>query len=302
VAADVAVLLDQIPALADPEREVTELSGGLTNRNYKVVTSGGAYVARCFDQETGLLGIDREAEYRNSVAAHQAGVGAAVVDFRPDLGVLVIGFIEGRAYVNDDLQQPGVLPRVAEAVRRLHRGPRFVRDFDMFALQPVYLSTVEQGGYRMPKAYLELADCFADAARALAVQRPPTVPCNNDLLAGNLLDDGERIWLIDYEYSGNNDPYFELGNHAAECALTSEQLEELVTSYDGRSLRNRVARATVQGIVARYGWTLWGCIQAATSPIEFDFWEWAMEKYDAADAAMRGPEWGRLLLDVTRAD
>ena len=125
-----------------------------------------------------------------------------------------------------------------------------------------------------------------------------TVPCNNDLLAGNFIEDGDTVWLIDYEYSGNNDPCFELGNIWSECGLSTEQLDELVTAYYGRALRHKTARARLQGMVAKYGWTLWGCIQNGSSAIDFDFWEWAMERYEAAVAEFKGPDLARLLDDV----
>ena len=119
-----------------------------------------------------------------------------------------------------------------------------------------------------------------------------TVPCNNDLLAGNFIEDGDKMWLIDYEYSGNNDPCFELGNTWSECGLSTDQLDEFVTAYYGRRLRHKTARAHLQGIVGKYGWTLWGCIQNGSSAIEFDFWEWAMERYEARGRRVQGPEPG----------
>ena len=128
------------------------------------------------------------------------------------------------------------------------------------------------------------------------------MPCNNDLLAANFDDDGERLWLIDYEYGGNNDPCFELGNIWSESLLTLEQLEVLVDSYYGEHLRHKVARARLLGLMARYGWTLWASIQDVVSPIEFDFWSWGMEKYDLAVAELDGPDLDRLLDEVTRPD
>ena len=101
----------------------------------------------------------------------------------------------------------------------------------------------------------------------LAATDQTTVPCNNDLLAANFVEDGDKMWLIDYEYSGNNDPCFELGNIWRECGLSAEQLEELVTAYYGARLRHKIARARLQGTVAKYGWTLWGCIQNGSSAI-----------------------------------
>ena len=104
---------------------------------------------------------------------------------------------------------------------------------------------------------------FDEVAEVLTATDQTTVPCNNDLLAGNFIEDGDKVWLIDYEYSGNNDPCFELGNVWSECGLSTEQLDELVTGYYGRRLRHKIARARLQGIVGKYGWTLWGCIQKA---------------------------------------
>ena len=127
-------------------------------------------------------------------------------------------------------------------------------------------------------------------------------PCNNDLLAANFIDDGRTVSIIDYEYSGNNDPYFELGNLWSECHLTLDQLEELVEAYDGAPSRSHLARARLWGLMSQYGWTLWASIQDATSPIAFDFWTWGMEKYERAESTFAGPDLERLLADVTRAD
>jgi len=295
-------LLDQFSALAGRPRRLEMLPGGLTNRNVKVTTPDGVYVARCSNPGTGLLGIDRDNEYYNSRAAEQAGVGAPVIDYRPDLGILLVGFVQGTTLTNADMQDPAVLARVATGCRTLHGGPRFRDTFDMFELQPVYLKVCRDNAFRLPPGYHDHAGHFQAVAQVLRATDRTTVPCNNDLLAANFIDDGRRVWLIDYEYSGNNDPCFELGNIWAECGLSDEQLDELVTRYYGRTLRNRTARARLQGIVGKYGWTLWGCIQNASSPIDFDFWGWAVERYESAVAEFRDPRFRRLLDDVQRPD
>jgi len=295
-------LFDQMPLLAGQPRQLEQLSGGLTNRNVKITTADGVYVARCVDTSRNLLGIVRDREHFNSVAAEQAGVGAPVLDYRPDLGVLLLGYLDGKTLSNEDFQRDGVIAKAARVCRTLHEGPRFRGRFDMFERQPAYLQTTRQHGFRIPADYVDHAEAFAAAERVLTATDDTTVPCNNDLLAGNFIEDGERMWLIDYEYSGNNDPCFELGNIWSECGLSLDQLDELVTSYYGRRLRHKSARAHLQGIVAKYGWTLWGCIQYGSSAIEFDFWEWAMERYDAAVAEFRGPRFARLLDDVAASD
>jgi thiamine kinase-like enzyme len=194
-----------------------------------------------------------------------------------------------------------VVAKVAAGCRTLHAGPRFRGRFDMFERQPQYLKTVLDNGFKIPPNYLDYADTFGRIRDALSADQT-TVPCNNDLLAENFIEDGDRVWIIDYEYSGNNDPCFELGNIWSECGLSTDQLDELVTAYYGRSLRHKTARAHLQGIVAKYGWTLWGCIQSASSTIDFDFWGWAMERYEAAVAEFNSPHFARLLDDVHAGD
>ena len=172
----------------------------------------------------------------------------------------------------------------------------------MFGVRSTYLGIVQERGFRLPAGYLDFEDRLEQVRRALAVRPSDSVPCNNDLLAGNFIDDGDKLWLIDYEYSGNNESAFELGNLWSEPNLSLDQLEELMEAYDGRLLRHRVARARLWALTSKYGWTLWGCIQSSASSIDYDFWEWAMEKYDRAVAEFEGPDFDRLLEDVTRDD
>ena len=132
----------------------------------------------------------------------------------------------------------------------------------MFRRQARYRRTVAERGYRLFEGYDDFDGAFQWVRAALAERREPTVPCNNDLLAGNFVDDGDKLWLIDYEYSGNNDACFELGNTATECELDADQIEALATAYFGRPRRSRIARVRLQSLVSEYGWALWGAIQA----------------------------------------
>jgi thiamine kinase-like enzyme len=299
---DVLALLARVPSLAGWPRQVTELPGGLTNRNFKVTTPDGAFVARLFADGGELLAIDRDHEYRNSVIAAAAGVGAPVIEYRPDDRVLVLGYLDGKTLTNADVAEPATLDRIAVACRTLHAADRFVCDFDIFDVQARYYATAVGARVRMPPGYDALRPAFTAARAALAVRDEGTVPCNNDLLAANFIDNGERIWLIDYEYSGNNDPCFELGNIAGECRLDTETVTALVTRYYGRPRRSRIARALLFTIVSRYCWTLWGAIQHAVSQLDFDFWSWAMERYEAAASGFTSPVFADLLTRVQDED
>ena len=299
---ELEALLDRIPVLQGLPRTVTELPGGLTNQNLRVSTPTHDLVVRRFRGDTELLGIDRDAEHVNTLAAARAGVGAPVVDYRPDLGVLVIGFVDGTTYDNSSFDDPDVVRRAGWAIRRLHDGPRFSGDFDMFARQARYLRTVQDKGYPLFDGYADHDDAFHRVERALAVRAEPTVPCNNDLLAGNFVDDGAKIWLIDYEYSGNNDACFELGNTSTECDLDDDQVDALVAAYFGQPLRAKLARVRLQALVSAYGWSLWGAIQAAASHIDFDFTSWGQERFDKAARGFTSDGFETLLEEATRAD
>ncbi len=303
IPADLDALFDRTDSLARQPRAVRELPGGLTNRNYQVTTPDGHFVARISAGGSELLAIDRDCEYRNSLAAAAAGAGAPVIEYRPRDRLLVIGYIEGRTFDAADVAAAGNLPRIAAACRRLHSGDRFGNDFDMFGIQRRYLSVARSRGFKIPAGYDDLAPQFTAAEKALAVRAEGTVPCNNDLLPANLIDDGKRIWLIDYELSGNNDACFELGNIAAEAHLSADALAELVTAYYGRPRRSKIARAwLLGGLAGMYGWTLWGAIQNGASPIDYDFWSWAMERFEGAARGFTAASFKDLLEDVQRDD
>jgi thiamine kinase-like enzyme len=294
-------VLAAVPELRDAE-SVEPLMGGLTNTNYKVTSPSGCYVVRISGKDTSLLAIDRENEAHNTIAAAETGVGAPFVAVLPEHDALVLGYLDGEVMDSGKLRSGEHTVAIAEACRRLHGGRRFLHEFDMFAIQPRYLEIVRERGFRLPARYEEFEPKIRELEGAMRVRSEPTVPCNNDLLAENFIRVDGEMRLIDYEYSGNNEASFELGNVWSESNLSQEQLEELVAAYWGRPLRNKVARARLWGLMSKYGWTLWGSIQDGISDIDFDFWSWAMEKYERAVEELDGPEFSQLLADVQRDD
>jgi thiamine kinase-like enzyme len=278
------------------------LAGGLTNTNYRVVSPAGTYVVRISGKDTGLLAIDRANELHNTIAASESGIGARFVAALPEHDALVLEFLRGTVLSAEMIRAGDRLELVAAACRRLHASRRFKADFDMFEIQRGYLEVVRDRGFRLPDRYLELEPQVRAVERAMRALPEPTVPCNNDLLAENFIDVGGELRLIDYEYSGNNEASFELGNVWSESNLSLTQLDELVAHYWGRPLRSKVARARLWGLMSKYGWTLWASIQDGISDLDFDFWSWGMEKYDRAVAEFDSPDFERLLEDVRRAE
>jgi len=289
----------QLPAIRLPMREFEVLPGGLTNRNYRFVDAAGLEaVARISEPDTALLAIDRDAEYRNASAAAALGVGPAVLGYAAGSGVSVVEWINGRTFEALDLDDAQTLSRVAAACRLLHSGPAFASDFDMFAIQRRYLDLVRSHGYRLPAGYESHQPTIERIEAAMSVHPLPIVPCHNDLLAANIMDDGRQLWLIDYEYAGNNDPCFELGNIASEAHLSHDRLRELVAAYFGHDSSSLYARARLFALMSNYGWTLWASIQDSVSEVDFDFWAWGLEKYDRAVAELGSAELSYLISEV----
>jgi len=284
-------------ALLKARTSIKELSGGLTNRNFLIETPTDKYVARVSSNSSDFLSIDRGSEFINTTIAGKGGVGAEVLDYIPGEGLLLISYISGKTFGADDVAAN--LPRIAKSLRNLHALEPFDHEFNMFNTQSNYFKIVKDQGFRVPDGYVDFEPMVAQIKKAFEVLFEGLVPCNNDLLPGNFIDDGKKIWLIDYEYSGNNDACFEIGNVWAEAFQPIEALEELVTAYYGAHRPDKVARAWLWALMAKYGWTLWASIQDSVSEIEFDFWEWGMSKYDLARSEFTSEYFKKALVAVT---
>ena len=291
-------VVNKIPAWKNKEIIIAPLSGGLTNSNFKVEVDGIPYFVRVPGESTELLAINRENEYHNSKAAHDAGVGPRVLYHLPEYSVMVLEFLNGRTMSKDLLNEAGMPARMAQAIKKLNQGPRFLLDFNMFRLTEYYLNLCNERGIKIPDGYTERLSTLTQIEKAMSTHPLPTVPCNNDLLAENYIDDGRQLWLIDYEYSGNNDPTFELGNTCQEMQFNDAQIAEVCAAYFGEASADKIARMKLNMIMSDVGWGLWAAIQAKISTIDFDFWGWAIERWSRAEEKMDSVEFERWLREV----
>lgn len=279
-----------VPAWRGRDVVTSPITGGLTNRNFRVTVNGLPHFVRIPSAGTDLLAVDRANELHNTRAAAAAGVGARVLHHLPAWDVIVLEWLDARTMSNAAFAAPGQPDRIAEALLRLHDGPRFRDDFDMVALSARYLGVIDERGIPVPDGYREHLGAVPRIDSALQASPIKALPCHNDLLAENYLDDGDRLWIVDYEYSGNNDPTFELGNTAQELGFDEARLRELVAAYFGEATPALLARCRLQMIMSDVGWTLWAAIQARISTIDYDFWGWAVDRWTRAQAMIDGPE------------
>jgi len=269
---------DEIAARIWPGRaiELEPLGGGITNRNFKVSLDGEVFVMRIGGKDTDLLGIDRRAEYAASVMAAELGVGPEVVGFVEPEGFLVTRFIEGSAVPPTELS----IGEVAHTLVLVHGGRSLPSRFDAFRVVEVYRSTAEQHGVRIPAAYGE-AKARADAIEA-SLPRQPLRPCHNDLLNANFIDDGERLRLVDWEYAGMGDPFFDLANFAANHSLDDSRERELLTEYLGDVRDSDLGRLREMRVMSDFREAMWGVVQQGISDLDFDFAAYADEHFERA--------------------
>ena len=282
----------------DRDVTVSGLSGGLTNANYLVRADGDRYVVRIPGRSTELLAVDRANERHNAEAAAATGIAPPILEYLDDLHVMVLAFVDGETMSAEVLRTRENARRMAESIKRLHTAPRFLHDFDMFRLVEFYLRVCDEHDVRVPEGFRDRLPQVAEIERAFAARPMRTVPCHNDLLAENYIDDGRQLWIVDFEYSGNNDPCFELGDTAQECGFDDDLRAILCETYFGEATPALLARMGLQALVADVGWALWAAIQAKISTIDYDFASWAVERWDRAVAALDGLEFGPRLSAV----
>jgi len=283
-------VVDAIPEWRGLETAIMPLAGGLTNTNFRVEVDGRPHIVRIPGASTELLAIDRQNELHNAVAAAEVGVAPRVLHVLPEHHVMVLEFVEGVTMSIPTMQEAGLPARLADSVKRLHSGRRFLRDFNMFRLVEFYLQIVHDQGVDVPPGYQDCLPVVAQIEAAIGRQPLASVPCNNDLLPENLIDDRERLVLIDYEYSGNNDPCFELGNACQEARYDEARYVELCRAYFGEAQPSLLARMHLFAIMSDVGWTLWGAIQGKISRLEFDFWSYALGRWERAQTMMDSSE------------
>jgi thiamine kinase-like enzyme len=280
---------------------IRPLTNGLTNANYRVDVDGRAFVVRIPGASTELLAIDRANELHNGRIAAALGIGPAILHHFPESGATVAEFLHGRPMTNATLAEPGMPARIASTLRALHAGPRFLRDFDMLALAERYRALAERRGFPLPQGFAARRPVVDRIAAALAARPLPSVPCHNDLLADNYIEQEGGLRIVDWEYSGNGDPAFELGNTCRELDYDAGRIRELCQAYFGSMPASLVGRVRLQIIVSDVGWALWAAIQRAISRISFDFDAYGAARWTRAQAAMDATEFPRWLEAVARA-
>lgn len=298
-----ADVLEALTKVAGRVVDVQRLEGGLRNRTFRVRTADGADLAvRLACGESAQS--DREAELANAAAAAEAGVAPAVKRMPFDSLVLVTDFIDGAALLPADLEDPAVLTRIARVVRELHGTRGFVGRFDLAASRRSYVAEVEVTGVQLPRWYGELVPAVEAMEAVLLAVDEPLVASHNDLVPANLIAEGERVWVIDFEYSAPNLASFDLGTLVAAGGLDRDAAGHLVSTYWGMPSIRRISQARAWALIQRVSYLPWARAQASEVRRD-DPSHWAdggPAGLDDLHGALTGSRWADLQADLLTTD
>jgi thiamine kinase-like enzyme len=301
---ELVAAMQRVPELAGRHLALTALSGGITNRNFLVEVEGDPerYVIRLAGNDTHLLGISREVEQAATVAAAGVGVGPEVTAFIRPEGLLVTRFIVGEPVNDEAVHQAATIRRVADSIRRFHDGPAIPGLFIPLRIVEAYRALAEARGVPIPIEY-GLASAVGRRIELALLSNPIELrPCHNDLLNGNFIDDGRRIRIVDWEYAGMGDPFFDLGNFSVNHGLTPDEDRVLLEAYDrGPARPDRLGRLTLMRIVSDFREAMWGVLQQGVSTLDVDFVGYATEHFERLLANAGGPAFDRALHDAADA-
>jgi len=299
--------MQRVPELAGVELTLRPLSGGITNRNFLVELAGrrDRYVIRLAGNDTHLLGISREVEHAATVAAAGVGVGPEVTAFIRPEGYLVTRFIEGSPVSDEAVHTRATIARVAGSLRRIHDGPPIPGLFVPLRIVEAYRALALARGVRIPPEY-EIASLIGRRIEVACLANPVELrPCHNDLLNANFIDDGERIRIVDWEYAGMGDPFFDLGNFSINHELTPDEDAFLLAAYDIAAPAGdrgaRLARLTLMRTVSDFREAMWGVLQQGISTLDVDFVAYAAEHFDRLLAGASTPRFETALREAAGA-
>ena len=286
--------------LGPAEGEPTVLGGGITNHNFRARFGGREVVVRLPGNDTELLGSDRPGEREANSLAAGVGVAPEVLAHLEDPVVLVTAFVEGPTMESPELRKPRALGEVAAALRKIHRCEASIKArFDAFRLVEDYATATRERGGEVPPAY-EVAQAAAkriEAAPALAVGTP--VLCHDDLLPANFIDTPAGIRIVDWEYAGMGNRWFDLGNFAVNNELGPAEEEAFLTAYLGASPTPAdLAALRLMRLMSDFREAMWGVVQQAISDLDFDFEDYATKHFDRLLAAIEAPEFESRLEDA----
>ena len=267
-----------IPAWKGKSVMISLINKGITNNNFKVIVDGEAFFLSIPGTDSKLLNIDFTNKYYNNKICSDIGISPKVVHCIKAEELLVTEFITSKNPVSKSFHGSERISVLVKMIKTLHGAKPFYRNFNMFTYIYHYMNILKKEG--LPKLLFPISNRIDNLDQKLALYRRHLIPCHNDFVVGNIIDNQNQMFLVDFDYSGNNDPCFELGNLIVEMNYNHNQVNELVKRYYGEIQENIISRVYLQGIASDIGWSLWGYVQAKVSNLNYDFNQYAINRME----------------------
>ncbi|UWQ93830.1 phosphotransferase (plasmid) [Rhodobacteraceae bacterium M382] len=278
-------------SLVANECTITRL-GGLTNLVHLVDTGNDRVIVRIPGEGTEEY-INRATEISNATAAWRAGISAEVLWADPTSGDMVSRAIDNIETMTPALfkSRSGSPGRAGRALSKLHNsGETFEFRFELFAMIDEYLGVLSTRDVSLPEGYHDIVTAAEPVKQALAANPATLAPCHCDPLCENFLDEGQAMWIVDWEYSGMNDPLWDVGDLSVEAEMDAVQEAELLHGYFGRAPTDaELGRVVIYKAMCDLLWTLWGLIQHADGNPAEDFWLYAITRFERCKTLMLDP-------------
>jgi thiamine kinase-like enzyme len=271
-------LIALMPWLSGKEVKVRPLKGGLTNRNYLLECERERFALRVIGENSRLLGINRQAEHACLQSAYAIGIGPEVMAFFPDKGALVTRFVKGRVLSPEAVQNPAILRRVVASLRRYHQCADGTGTFSAFEVVRRYYAQAHKRKVAFPRTIHRALQIMARIEDEAGVPKH-VCPCHNDLLPSNLVDDRRMVWILDWEYGGVGDLFFDLGNLAANNLLDREQENQLLQYYFSKARPADLRRLRLMRLASDMREATWGFLQMGISKLDFDYQTYARRHF-----------------------
>lgn len=292
-------VIARVPLWAEAQNlRYKPLGGGITNKNFRVDVGDQSYVLRIAGANTDLLGIDRQNEYIANSAAGKLGIAPEVVYYIEPEGYLVTRFLNASPLPPDKLRQPDNLRKVAELLKIIHGMTDIPGEFIVFRVVEDYERVARRYEVRFPDNYNWLLDQMHDAEQAFQTDALPLRPCHNDLLNENFLKDGADIYILDWEYAGMGDIYFDLANLSVNHGFSDDEDRLLLEEYFGELNDVNWARLKVMKILSDFRESMWGMVQIGISDLDFDFRAYADKHFDRMTKNIEDPCWEKWLATI----
>lgn len=294
---ELSTILQRIPQIASAKSiEVVELTGGITNKNYKITANGESFVLRMGGNETKYLGIDRAVEYECSRLASQIGVAPDPVAFLAPEGFILARFISGKGMSAEEIGTEENIRRVLESMKAYHALQKFPGFFSPFRVAEEYKKTAERFNVQLPEKMDWYLEKSSEIEKAMYSREPLQLrPCHNDLLNGNFIDDGNRIRILDWEYAGMGDIFFDLGNFAVQHEFTVEQDDILLKAYFGNPTDSQYAHLKLMKIMSDLREAMWAQVQRGVSQLDFDYDGYGRKYFDRFEESTSGNDYANWL-------